>query len=29
MYLYHGIYYINRQALIAAICGQINERKNK
>ena len=29
MYLYHGIYYINRQALITASCGQINERKNK
>ena len=27
MYVYKGIYYINRQALIAAICNEINERK--
>ncbi len=28
MYLYHGIYYINRQAMIAAVREDINERKN-
>ena len=28
MYLYHRIYYINRQAMIAAICTHLNERKN-